>query len=351
MRYAIWSITCLLSVTTFYSCKKAGTAPNSINDKDPVVYIAGTVWDDVNKKYSAFVLKDEALSLLNNSDESAAVLGMTVQGSDIYLTGYLKKPSDKDRIACYWKNGIRTPVDIDRDFGSSAVDIVVGNNIVYTCGFKNGSAVYWKNESSFNAARSSSGRDNYNAIAINNSDFYIGGNYTNPVTFKSIPAYWKNDVLVNLPAPDGHHGIVNGIASKGNDVYAVGYTLEFDGKNEVATYWKNGIAVKLGDGSVPTTIKSIAIEGNDVYMVGTVDRKTMVCWKNDKILLKDLTAAQESTYPTDIYIYKNDVYITGSIYINNINTGPLYWKNSERHIINNIALKGGTGYGIAVLPQ
>jgi len=350
MKITAWVPLCLFMFFACLSCRKPPAPVEPVKEKEPHLYLTGTVWDDVNKKYKAFLLKDEALSFLNNSDESAAVLSITVQGTDIYLGGYLNKPSSKSQIACYWKNGTRVDIDTDQDFGSSAVSIAVSNNTVYTCGWQNGSAVYRKNGTTFKAAISPSGRDTYNAIAISGNDIYIGGYYTSATTFKAVPTYWKNDVLAQLPAPAGHHGIVQDIAIKGADFYAVGYTLEEDGKNEVATYWKNGTPVKLGDGSVSTQIKSIAIAGDDIYMAGTINRKTMVCWKNDKIIFTDVTTPQESSYPMDIYIFKNDVYIAGNLYLNNISSKPLYWKNGERHIINNTALAGCTTYGIAVLP-
>jgi hypothetical protein len=350
MKTTAWSSLYLLILMACSSCQKEIAPIDPVEEKEPHVYLAGTFWDEVNKKYKAFLLKDEALSFLNNSDESASALSMAVQGEDIYLSGYLKKPSDKAEIACYWKNGTRTDIDTDRDFGSTATSITVSNNTVYTCGWQNGSAVYRKNGTSYTAARSPSGRDTYKSIFVNNNDVYIGGYYTSPVNFKSVPTYWKNDVLVQLPVPMGHLGVVEDVAVKGTDVYAIGYTLEADGKKEVATYWKNGNAVKLSDGSVSTKIECIAIAGDDIYMAGTNNLKTLVCWKNDKIIFTDLTTAQESSYPLDIFIFKNDVYIAGSLYINNTNNKPVYWKNGERHIINNTALAGGTGYGIAVLP-
>ncbi|RZM12725.1 MAG: hypothetical protein EOO88_45295 [Pedobacter sp.] len=171
-----------------------------------------------------------------------------------------------------------------------------------------------------------------------------------PVTFKSVPAYWKNNILVELSAPAGHGGIVEDLAIHGTDVYAVGYTLETDGKNDVATYWKNGNAFKLSDGTTRSIISCIEVSGNDIYMAGIINGKTMVCWKNGEVIFTDLTTTQESTYPNDIYIFKGDVYIAGAIYVNNADNKPIYWKNGKRHIFNNVELNQGTGFGIAVLP-
>lgn len=354
MKYIVSALLYLILITACLSCKKQVVPVQTVEPepkKEPHVYLAGTVWNEVEKKYNAFLVKDDELSFLNRNDEAAAILSMFVRDNDIYVGGYLRKLSDKSHTACYWKNGTPTFIDTYNESGSSAVSISVSGNNIYTCGWQNNSSVYRKNEiSGTTSSQSSSRRDIYNSITVNSDDVYIGGVYIHPVNLKSVPAYWKNNTLVELPVPTGHNGVVKDIAIRGTDVYAVGHTLETDGKNEVATYWKNGTAVKVGDGSVTSEIYCISVSGNDVYMAGSIDRKTMVCWKNDEVIFSDLTTAQESTYPRDIYIFENDVYVAGVIYIDNNKYNPIYWKNGERHIFNNVALNKATAYGIAVLP-
>ncbi|RYE13968.1 MAG: hypothetical protein EOP51_28920, partial [Sphingobacteriales bacterium] len=301
-----------LIILLFSACGKVNTpAPevkpvDSAAVKEPHVYLIGTTWSEADKKYNAFAWKDGNLAFLNSSDEVGSAMSIAVQGGDIFVGGYIKKPSNESQVATYWKNGIPTTIEADQEFGSSVQNIAVSGNDVYAVGWVNGAAKYWKNGIS-HLLQSPSMRNTAKAVAVKGDDLYIGGYYTDPDTKKSVPAYWKNDVLVNLPAPAGHHGMVNDIAIKGNDIYAVGYTLEVDGKNEVATYWKNGKRVALSDDSRSSSISCITISGDDIYMAGEVDRSTMVCWKNDKIIFTDNKPASEYTYGNEIFIYKKDI--------------------------------------------
>src|SRR5579872_7177035 len=66
------------------------------------------------------------------------------------------------------------------------------------------------------------------------------------------------------------------------DIYSAGYIRA--NSHLVAAYWKNGTLVRLGDSTVNTMANAIAINENDIYVVGNTTNSeqitTAVIWKN-----------------------------------------------------------------------
>ena len=86
-----------------------------------------------------------------------------------------------------------------------------------------------------------SGRDVY----VTGSFAITQGNYT--------ALLWKNGTVQNLGA-----GTAASVAVNGSDIYVVGT------KDRAATLWKNGVPQNLGPGSA----NSVFVTGNKVYVVG-----------------------------------------------------------------------------------
>jgi hypothetical protein len=157
---------------------------------------------------------------------------------DVYAAGYEFNAADK-RVACYWKNGVKTALSDGRN-GALA-----------------------------------------EAIAVSGSDVYVSGWEANAAD-KSVACYWKNGVKTTLSDGRNRAG-ASAIAVSGSDVYAAGYEDNAAGTS-VACYWKNGVKTALSDGRDNAQARAIAVSGSDVYVAGrefnAADKMVAWYWKN-----------------------------------------------------------------------
>ncbi|TLV03395.1 hypothetical protein [Dyadobacter luticola] len=134
------------------------------------------------------------------------------------------------------------------------------------------------------------------------------------------------------------------------DVYVAG--LENTDSTFVAKYWKNGQEVELTQSYYPLAVNSIAVSGNDVYVVGFgVDSSnTLVTgryWKNG--VLEDFSKDISSSFLSDVEVSGGDIYVAG-IGVDGPNAYPAYWKNGvsvklgENGWAKSIAISGGDVY-------
>lgn len=156
--------------------------------------------------------------------------------------------------------------------------------------------------------------------------------------------YWKNgkQVLLSDSLTDAYAA---GIAVNKNDIYVVGGIRRMVNsyvETSIAAYWKNGVLTQLGKG----TIDKVAFKGNDVYMVGTAwggpgKPDQAILWKNDKVF--SLGKGRLNS----IYIDGDDIYVAGcklyaveqptTSYLRKEYTyypAAAYWKNGEPIMLN-----------------
>ncbi len=111
------------------------------------------------------------------------------------------------------------------------------------------------------------------------------------------------------------------------DVFMVGvkYAIEEGGSTTNYKYWKNEIEYTLeGNGT------DIFVEGDDVYIAGSIrinDTRWVACyWKNGERF--NLTDGSSSSRANSIFVKNGDVYIAGNIYDGDKGLATL-WKNGE----------------------
>ena len=173
--------------------------------------------------------------------------------------------------------------------------------------------------------------------------------------------YWKNNVLVKLTNGLTHVSAY-AIAINGNDIYVAGSV------NGNAAYWKNGNLINLINSSYPSNYgvaaaNSIVINGNDVYFGGTTiapnGNTVATYWKNGVAV--DLTNGSKNAGVNAIAIDNdNNVYAAGYVDTTNTRTIATYWKNgvptmlpeaTSYTLCNGIAIKGANVYVTEVGPQ
>lgn len=87
------------------------------------------------------------------------------------------------------------------------------------------------------------------------------------------------------------------------DVYVAGTTQAGE-----PAFAKNGVITKVGDATVNTSVNSITVSGNDVYIAGTRGENA-VYWKNNTLITipNDVNTSWASAY--EVEVKNNDVYV------------------------------------------
>jgi len=176
-----------------------------------------------------------------------------------------------------------------------------------------------------------------NSNPTNNTDTYVSGAYRNAAV------YWKNGNLVSVGSSDV--GSVGRIAVYGNDVYLPASAFTDTDLYEHAIYWKNGKLTDLGHGRA----ESIAVNGNDIYVVGEADENNTfyaACWKNGV-----LTTYGQLGDISQVIVSGNDIYMAGITYDTSGSPIATYWKNNVPVSlgygqINSIAVSGNDVYAV-----
>lgn len=213
---------------------------------------------------------------------------------NIYICGY-ERNFNNILVAKYWVNGIET---------------ILGNGLQDTKAF---------------------------SITATDKDVYVAGAEFNGNEWKA--KIWKNGVGANLLNGTEAHSVT----VFGNDVYAAGY--EFNGTRTTAKMWKNGVPTTLQSGVNDAGARAIAINGTNIYVVGSVFKSGLsyrkpVIWKNGVLTYLDISDELENRstlvegHATSVFVSGADVYVAGhetiSGFVSNqyyYNHKAKYWKN------------------------
>lgn len=308
-----------LIVVIFISCGKNPPSDDSTTKPDPNVYISGYA----NLDRAVYWNNGKQIDLgraFNTTD-------IALSGADTYVVGnigFALSGGGGANAAVYWKNGQMTRLGNDPSYVNS---IAISGSDIYICGYATINneyvAAYWKNgviQPLGNIPYSSA-----NSITVNGSDVYVAGTAG---TYGSLAVYWKNGTLYPL-----EQGAASGIAINGSDTYISGTT------SAGAIYWKNGIKSILYNPADTTVIRTsttgIAVSGQDLYVIGYINKINAVYWKNGTLthLNNPLVAMNISDNKNKIILKDTSIYIS-------LNSAD-YWKDG--HIIH-----AGNGYGSAI---
>jgi hypothetical protein len=326
-------------VLPFFSCSK----PNNNTDTNmPLVdstssfhtLILGTVGD------SLVVWKDDTINLLHRSyqPQGLSLPGqMIAVGNDIYIAG-----GSENNKAVYYKNFVKTTL---AQYYSYASSISVSNGNIYVAGFSmdnNGTnygetyATYWKN-----GVRNTEYGVNtqYHQIYFNNNDMYrLGLTRGNGYDYSTM-LFYKNNSSIAL---SNYNADTRRIAFKNDTSYVIG-NIYFNGYQPHATLWKNGVEISIHSLLNYSEANAIFINGNDVYIAGTVDNNATL-WKNGNPII----LGGNGTIPMDIKVIQNDIYVVGKYY--NYLTSKyeaVLWKNGIMKKISNTT-NNATAFSILI---
>jgi hypothetical protein len=255
----------------------------AITSQGKDLYIAGC-YTAVNNISVAAYWKNGVINKLTDSLSNFFTTGITVEGSDVYVSGY--SLVGLARKAKYWKNGILFSLNDGSKYTSIANGIAINGSDIYVIGnigdnINNTTAVYWKNNILTKLPDAGMGFSTAKAIALSGNDFYIVGEQAGKVTNSSQTSnsgiYWKNGVIT--PIVDNNSSC-SAITLVGQDVYIAGISNTTPYNKTVATYWKNGIPTQLTDSNTPSNAYGIAINGTDVHVVGDIPYGKAMYWKN-----------------------------------------------------------------------
>ncbi|RAJ79360.1 hypothetical protein CLV59_106421 [Chitinophaga dinghuensis] len=233
---------------------------------------------------------------------------------DVYVAGWEDSVHLSPR-AKYWVNGV--PYSLPG--GEYAVAIALSGSDVHIVGTKSDNAIYWKN-----GVPTTLVKTGYTAIAngitVFNGDVYVAGSDDLGNVLSNRPVYWKNGIQVQLTTGGSTiSSSAKDIAVNGTNVYVVGTV---DSKPVI---WKNGVLSYLSD--TPGMALSIAVIGADIYICGYDFGNRAAYWKNGvKVILPGgVFNPDAGRIATGIYVYNGVPYCAGYTW----SAGAKYWINNS----------------------
>ncbi len=346
LKLAIFSSTILL---LSLGCKKNKPAtPKPPPPKpDPGIYMVGEkYWGSNPWEVHAITIANETTTELAPSGIEAYAKAITHLDKDIYVAGHeaigeQNEFAQKRPVATIWKNGVAQRLT-DGKRAAKVLDIVVSGKSIYVSGEESETATgalkfkvcYWKDGVQHILTTPTNGQAD-GVMAVQGDDVYIAGNIMNvqftPV-YKQLwqPIYWKNNVITELDKKDFNYAAAAGVAVSGTNVYVAGTGYRIDPVTSATTsvplLWTNGVLRELAPANANNIhATGIAVNGNDVYVLGKKGAKEPCYWKNGtQVTLEVPETPTNHAQAQRMYIVDGDVYVCGYI-----DFKPVYWKNNK----------------------
>jgi hypothetical protein len=292
----------------------------TITKKDTTedVYIVGQTASEVG-----YFKNSQFISLATGSNPLGA--DMAFSGNDIYVLGQIN-----DSIG-YWKNGQFNFLAI----ADSVVPVsiaVVGTDVFSFLQQQTGN---WPGDlyqnTDFYSELPTSNQVGLTSIYATGADIYVPGSNSG---IHSNAVYWLNGIANQLPITR-NPGHAFDIAVDGADVYAVGSTYDFTDSTEIATCWKNNVPYYMSDSLSFGRIYFISVVNGTSYMAGYhatgnanqyTSPVSAVVWKNG--VATDVTPTGYSDSIQGFAVNGSDVYVSVISSIPGAVLGsPRYYKN------------------------
>jgi len=353
---------------SFFCCN---TEPNGNNDfngyvENANVYLLGTdaYWKN-GIRYTLNIPK-------NYNDVNTEKI--IVSNSIVFVIGTAHidtENGDRYSQACYWENGVFNTFSTDNTISVYSDNVFVSNGKIFASTY-NG---YWWNGKTQNKLPGDRSRI-LDLFVFNNTVYMAGYNYDNSWT----ACYWMNNNRFNLPKL-GNNSSPNagGIFVDGGNIYCSGY----DAQN--VFYWINGTLFNINTSSeYRYEVSSIIVSNGKTFIFGEFSNRTgggivTPCYWEDGILKLLPTgtnlAYKPMVYNGKVYIYdgtnyfingeafsvdapvvallgfkmininsiflfNDDVYMTGGFYDENFKYQSCYWINGTKRINLNYSIKG-----------
>lgn len=320
----------LIAGVSFTSCRKHTSSPDNTGDNSPTqgpyLYVGGNTINAKAAYWKKSLSQPNTITLRDTLTDGKNITSIVTSGSDIYMSvfgtngGYWKNNTlvtlpncssvsnitlsgttvyasgwDKMLNLAYWigntKYTLDNPYNLfpDMGVGSSGLtgialsgpnvlvsgSLSVSNRLGAPANALDGDfGMVWANGNLSLLGKGGLPIFNYHStvgIAVAGADVYVAGRFPDTT---HVGGYWKNRVWDNV---NNGAFLPSSIITSGSDVYIAGATYT---RNPVysqqAAYWVNGNLIQL-TGSVAT---AIAVDGQDVYILGIDNNNKVVVWKN-----------------------------------------------------------------------
>jgi hypothetical protein len=312
---------CSKSDTTLVTVIPPGSHIDSVTTKKDTtedVYVVGQTSTDVGYfKNSLFI------SIATGSNPLG--VDMAFSGTDIYVLGQIN-----DSIG-YWKNGQFNFIALADSIAPVSIAVVGTDVYSFLQQQSDNSLGDLYQNTDFYSELPSSNQAGFTSIYAIGTDLYVPGTNTG---MHSNAVYWLNGNANQLP-DSRSPGHAYDIAVDGADVYAVGSVYDFTDSTEIATYWKNNVPFYLTDSSSFGRIYFVSIINGTSYMAGYqvagnaaqfTGPVTAVVWKNG--VATNITEPGYSDNIQGFAVNGSDVYVSVYSSIPGSSRGiPRYYKN------------------------
>lgn len=207
---------------------------------------------------------------------------------------------------------------------------LTGGPGAYVAGVNTGNGVCWKDGVTYYLEDAS--YSEVHAIFVTKKDVYLVGRVERVRSFDSYmaPVYWKNGARHLLKTNDNAEDTPRTIWVDGNNVYIIGTD-----KSGKPIYWKNGVR-SFGfkqtyyDGESPEVVSS-----GVVYKAGSIDSsryRKPVYWRNG--VVNKLKCTLLNGVATYISVVGDKVYVVGHEYSNDSTRQITCWTNGTERILS-----------------
>jgi hypothetical protein len=288
------------------------------------------------------------------------------------------------------KNGVS-----QSGYGSARSVFVTDNGDIFVAGSSNGQAILWQNGASQTLYYGSYGTPNGGSVACSvcvswYDVIVVGYAYYGGQCYGMIWDGNTGGLISRWYNQNGYNLALLSVYYRGDDHYAAGYTWNNNGyynrllvKNSFQSQtlntnsdgyiaesvyvsktnnvyvagsnrnggkgviWKDGIIQTESLGSAYTSLSSIFVSDNGVYVAGDEDYNNVwnaMVWKDGKLLYRLQPGSQQHALAQSVFVSGKDVYAAGYEYDDNSsNRTALLWTNGKRQVLG-----AGTAYSVFV---